>query len=196
MMLGIDIDGVLADLHTPLLAWHNQRYGTHITAENSTSYDLGKSFKCSIEEAFSRARKFFEEEAEKIALIEGAVEAVKRLKEKHTLYTVTSRMPEHWAHTHAWLDRHFNGMFAERIFCTNHDERHVYMDKGALCRQRGINLLIDDCLQYVNDCSDAGIPALLFDLNGTYGWNRGEAKRLVTRVHSWREAEKYIDSLV
>lgn len=58
--------------------------------------------------------------------------------------------------------------------------------KVDLCRELGASVLIDDSLIYAREVASVGIKALLFDLEGTYMWNKSDALPLgVTRVFGW-----------
>ena len=194
--IAIDIDGVLADLQIVMFKWHNLTYGTDISPEKIISYDLSVSFQCSKEESWKRVDEFFNSSyINLIAPIEGSVKAVKRLKKKHELYVVTSRSLNLQEHTITWIAKHFGNAFQQIVFSHN-GKNKTYHSKSELCTKLGVTIIVEDCLEYANECAKAGIDSLLFDLNGTYGWNKnGKVHQLVERVYSWKEIEMYADIL-
>lgn len=103
---------------------------------------------------------------------------------------MTSRQLAIQDETKAWLDRNFPTNAFEQILFGNHwgvDGRKT--SKTDLCKQAGACALIDDSLAYVNEVANAGLFSLLFDLDGSYPWNKTD--KLVdgvTRVTSWEEA--------
>uniref|UniRef100_A0A7S4PXQ4 Uncharacterized protein n=1 Tax=Alexandrium monilatum TaxID=311494 RepID=A0A7S4PXQ4_9DINO len=105
------------------------------------------------------------------------------------LHIVTSRQEEIAEETRSWLERHFPGIFPlERIHIGNHFGRTgPRVSKSKICVEIGARLLIDDSWEYCREVAEAGTPALLFDLDGSYAWNKGDDRvhGLVTRVTSW-----------
>jgi uncharacterized HAD superfamily protein len=58
--------------------------------------------------------------------------------------------------------------------------------KSAMCKELGIQVMIDDHMSVAKDCAEAGIRVLLFD----QPWNQGELPMGAERVHSWDEIVK------
>lgn len=66
--------------------------------------------------------------------------------------------------------------------------------KVELCRQLGAAMLIDDSLHYVREMAEEGMSAVLFDMEGKYGWNKDkeELPAGVVRLKSWHEVVEHV----
>src|SRR3989344_5898489 len=160
MTIGFDLDDVLLNFnHAPSL-YHNTTYGTKYERKHVTSIELSKIWNCTIEEALRRISDFYlSAEHWNATPVDGAVENIKKLKQYHNIH-VTNQY-------------HGNGL---------------KRTKGKVCKELGIELFVDDCLENVNDVVSSGIPALLFDAP----WNQGEVKPPITRVYSWDEIVDFL----
>ena len=59
----------------------------------------------------------------------------------------------------------------------------TYRPKGDVCRQLGVDILIDDYLEHALAAAECGIEVLLF---GDYPWNRADGLPIcVRRVRDW-----------
>lgn len=195
MKIAVDIDMVLADSNTPFLKWYNRTFKTNVKRDDIKDYDMSSALGCSLEEAITRTNHFLKMNQHLIVPIEGSVESVSRLRKEHELVTLTSRPLFLVDETKEWVEKYFPGVFSMKLFCDGHTGKTVYVNKLGACREFSIELFIEDSLKYVNEVASAGIPSLLFDLNKSYGWNKGKEEPLVTRVHSWKEVEEYLRHL-
>lgn len=48
---------------------------------------------------------------------------------------------------------------------------YISKPKSVICQEIGVDVLIDNSLEHVLDCSSLGIDILLYDKDGTYRWN-------------------------
>jgi len=56
--------------------------------------------------------------------------------------------------------------------------------KSAICKELGVDLIIEDAPHYIEDCSEAGIKVFIFDRP----WNQEVRENdLITRVRDWGE---------
>ncbi|KAF9197992.1 hypothetical protein BGZ49_001335, partial [Haplosporangium sp. Z 27] len=119
---------------------------------------------------------------------------------RYSLVIVTARQQFVADLTKKFVDRHFPGIF-ESIYFANHylteQEKLTFVSKpkSVICRDVHAQLLIDDSLENAIEVAKAGIPVLLFDLQGAYKWNKlKEGEKLpdkVTRVKSWKEVQAW-----
>ena len=69
-----------------------------------------------------------------------------------------------------------------------------------MCLDIGAKVLIDDSLDYAIDVASHGIPVVLFDWNGSYGWNKPKPGQVlpenIHRVISWEDAVKKAEELL
>ena len=119
--LAVDIDECLAYFIPALCKFHNEEYGTELNASSFESYEFHDVWGGSREEASLKMTGFFQSIhfKEKILPINGALEALKWLKEQIIgleLHIVTARQHHLEEHTRNWVEEHFPGVFTELHF--------------------------------------------------------------------------------
>jgi 5'-nucleotidase len=115
--IGIDMDGVLADVETQLLDWYQKETGTVITKHDIAGKQEDEAFPD--RETF---RKFLYTPGffGSLPVMEGAVEAVKDLMKDFEVYIVSAAMefPLSLFEKHQWLQEHFPFIsWKNIIFC-------------------------------------------------------------------------------
>lgn len=119
------------------------------------------------------------------------------MKEKgYHIVVVTSRQLVIERNTRDWLAKNFPEGTFDRVEFGNHwGKDGLKRSKGEICRLLGASVLIDDSLTYTSEVASEGFHALLFDLNGTYPWNKSDSLPSgVTRVTNWDMVVKEISS--
>lgn len=99
----------------------------------------------------------------------------------------------------------FAGVFDSIYFCNLYltyaeQQDLISKPKSAILREINAELLVEDSLEHALECAQVGIPVLLFDREGSYGWNhiniegKGQQEadamilpRNVTRIKSWKQ---------
>jgi uncharacterized HAD superfamily protein len=180
MKIGIDIDEVLANTMSNFLDFHNEMYGTDATRDEITDYYFDGLFHWTREENFKRFDEFYKTRFfEDIVPVEGAADGIKSLQQLGTLYVITSRPLYIKEQTLKWLTRYFGDDLPEVYF--------AHLDgagtKADLCDQLGIDLLIEDSLEFAEACAAKNVQVLLMDAP----WNRRELADNITRVYNWDE---------
>ncbi|HME86890.1 MAG TPA: hypothetical protein VKE88_00575 [Candidatus Nanoarchaeia archaeon] len=198
MKVGVDLDDVLSQTFEPIRLFHNSKYDTKIKFEDITSHPwyifMTEQYgPVTNEEMIRRFHEFYETDAFKnLALVKGAQEGIAELKKRHfDLDIITNRPSILHGATQQWLGKHFPGMFGG-VHMTNKETNDggVKKDKFTFCKELGISVIIEDCLENAIDCvtkaKAAGHPlrAILFDRP----WNRHGDHEQVKRVYSWPEA--------
>ena len=190
MLIGIDIDDVLADLATALVRFHNDTYGTRLTKAHHCDYDLSKVWGCTQAESVARVMKFFESPLfDSITPVAGAVEGVSSLKGGgHRLVVITSRPGQIAAKTTGWVEKHFPGRFDD-IYFASHAAGKDNVKKSGFCADLGVEIMLEDCLQIALECSGERVRVFLLDAP----WNQSDGlPEGVTRVFSWDEMVRLI----
>jgi uncharacterized HAD superfamily protein len=185
MKIAIDLDEVLADFSGTFLELYNQTYGTNWKKDMLYSYTFEEVFGKSIDEILSLIYKMYDLKLDQtIKPIKGAKEAVKKLKDKHTLFVITSRQNDFEKQTKEWVQKHFPNTF-EKVILTNYFSRHgVEKTKAEVCDELGIDLFIDDQSKYCNVCVSKERVVFLFDAI----WNKKDSlKSEIIRVKNWEE---------
>ncbi len=188
MKIGIDIDDVLMPTFLKLLGNHNATYGTSYKLEDTTDYKLWVVWGYTREEhkeevnSFMATGEFFETEPYGEAL-----EAVRKLKESHSLVTITSRPLLLKSKTLDWLEKHFSGIFDSFFFPEGSPVDETVGGKSKkvrVCADEGVDVIIEDAPQTAIDCAEVCKKVFLFDKP----WNRNyDFPANVVRVTRWDE---------
>ena len=185
MIIGIDIDDVLADFSDHMIGFVNEAHGTNTSIEDHTSYNLWEIWGCTREESDKRILDFCSSEKfKKIKPVNGSQEVVRVLNDKHDLHVITSRAKVISKETEMWIVKYFPELLGSLHFSDIWFSKGKSRRKSDICVGLGVEVLIEDCLEYANECAAEGIKILLFDRP----WNQVETLNSnITRVYSWAE---------
>ncbi|TPX34713.1 hypothetical protein SmJEL517_g02695 [Synchytrium microbalum] len=200
-VLAIDCDDVLLKTVEGLCQFHNEHYATSLVPADFSSYNYWEVWGGNREGATAKVRQWYQLASfANLDPVPGALEALQRLKEFYDLVVVTSRQDFIRAATIANIQKHYPGIFDdEHIHFANHwihptDHVHyqglVSKSKAELCDEASAVLLVDDNLDYAKDVSNHGLYAILFDLEGSYNWNKcpdSELPPKTVRKTSWAD---------
>ena len=195
MRLAFDADDVLYPYAPNVLKFYNQHNGTNFTMADFTDYHLNTMWGGTYEEADSWVERFvYSDFSLSLPPIDGAYETLSRLSQRHELSIVTARWtPNRREMTYYWLDQYLPGIFpVENIYFNS----EMGICKSVLCRELGIDVLIDDRYVYIERTAKIGIDAILFQPD-EYRWNT-LPELLPTRVHrarNWAEVETTIERI-
>ena len=187
MKIGVDLDEVLADFVSPLLEYHNEKYKTNLTEEKVHSYYFWEVWGGTRKEAIEKIQDFLTTDYFKnIQPILGSQEGIEILSKKHELILITSRPISIRNETLTWLNKYFPNKFSEeKIYFTAkaHLQKNIKA-KANICLEQGIELLIEDNLDYAKESVLNGTRVLLFD----YPWNQADdLPERIKRVYSWQD---------
>lgn len=184
MIIGIDLDDVLADTATAVSEFHNARYGTSFKTSEQKVFNLTKHWGVDQAECRTRVMEFYHSPFnDTIKPIAGAQDYLPLLAREHDVKIITSRQDAAREKTHSWLERHFPSISCDVHFASNYFGLNQHT-KSSLCTILGVSMLIDDSTEYALECADHGIDVLLFDAP----WNQENTKSSkIRRVHSWEE---------
>lgn len=201
-VVACDIDEVLFPYLPGWVQFYNRTHNSDISVSDFHSYNFAHVLQEHDEEYITTVVYDFHDAPEFLDVqpITGSVEAIKQLQELGDVHFVTSRQNAIAKITYDWIYCHF-GIEQDKIHIGNHwckesDAVTVKKTKSEMCRLINARVLIDDSVSYAQECAAAGIHALLFDLNGTYGWNKVQSDNSdekltlhanVTRVTSWQD---------
>lgn len=177
----------------PLIAYHNDHFGTKLRLEDYAEYELSKTWNCSPAESIERGYSFYRSSyMDKIKPVVGASIGIQYLRQKkHELAIITSRPHFIDGITKRWIEKHFPDQFTAIHHTNQFSHRHeTKVKKSTVCRQLGIELILEDHLEYAFDCAEANIKVFLF----TMPWNKKENNlhKNITRIHSWRDIKRYL----
>ncbi|MCX6747100.1 MAG: hypothetical protein NTU63_03120 [Candidatus Pacearchaeota archaeon] len=185
--IGIDLDDVSLNFVDALILYHNETYGTNIKREQVQSFSFQNIWGGTLEERVKKVNDFFRTSYfDNIQPIEGAVDAISILASSDDLFAVTSRPFFVKEKTERSVNKFFKDKFQGIYHSSNHYSKaeNSGKTKAQLCNELGVSSLIDDSLDYIIQCSSAGIKGILF---GNYPWNQNKGKLPdnVTRVKNW-----------
>jgi len=195
MIIGIDLDEVLASFVRPLLNYHNNKYGTGLTFEQVKFFSLSKVWGGTREQTDKKIWDFYNTSIfDNINPVEGAIDGIKNLAGKHKLMVITSRPDIIQEKTNTWLTKHFSDNISSVYFAFNFFHGKVKRKtKLEMCHDLNVSILIEDCLENVKEVGESktNLQALLFDRP----WNRKKLPKNTTRVFTWPEIVKHIEKL-
>ena len=197
MNIGIDIDGVLTDIHDfnrrHAPQFFKRKYNREVVDENP--YNIRDIFDCSEQEFLAYWKKYLFKYATLEPARDGAKNAVLRLiMDGHNIYIISKRVFT-WRRdilgkimrflVKNWLRR--NGIrWNELIFCDN----DVPDSKRTVCLEKKIDVMVDD--DTVNIMAVAPITKVIcFDTS----YNRDCEGENITRAYDWDEAYGLISEI-
>lgn len=193
--IAVDIDDVLAAHSHAFAKWSNEKYGTNITNDDYQE-SWQEVWKIEYEETIKRAEEYHESDhLFNCEIIEGAYEALKKLKERFKLVAITSRRDSISELTTKWINVYYPDIFDEIVFAgffNKISSNSLKLTKGELAKNIGVNFIIDDQLKHILSAAELGIQAILF---GNYNWNKADSlPKNAIRANDWSDVIKYFES--
>lgn len=190
MKIGLDLDDVIVDFMNTFVSFYNIRYDPSFKYKDLTSFYLwevgvGKNK----EEAVKIVDEFHNSEYfNNMPFIPGAKRGIARLNDGNKLHIITSRPLRFMRKTEDFLKKHFSKEGFELYFSSGlHKQGET---KAEICKRLGLDLFLEDCLDYAKGCREKNIPVLLFDKP----WNQNSNGEF-NRVYSWSDALREIKKL-
>jgi len=191
MRIGVDIDQILADFLQGFAKFHNTVYDTTVSKEDFRDFNLCTVIGGTEEEKNNKILEYYDSEFFKsIPSVPGAREALQKLHDEHEFVLITSR-PNHISETtKQWLAKHFKTNFKELHFSNDWFKKGSNkLNKGELCKQLKIDLMIEDSVNNATLCAQHGTPAVLL----AYPWNETDNLHSeITRLASWTDIVEHI----
>jgi hypothetical protein len=184
--IAVDLDEVLGGFLPALTTWHNRVYGTSFSLEDYRSYSYCDLWGGSNAETVRKVHAFFESEEFDTGVmpIAGAADVLRSFLGRCEFFVVTSRQHVIAEQTAAWIQKHFEGIFAGIKMGNHYDlaspnpdkvtNNVVKRSKPEMCADIGACALIDDSVKYACQCASICGESFLTVLFGTYGWNTGD----------------------
>ncbi|PLW79414.1 hypothetical protein C0585_07975 [Candidatus Woesearchaeota archaeon] len=187
MIIAIDIDQVLADTTQPIIDFYNKKLNASVILDENFSYALFKNWNLEKEDSLKIVDEFIANESINIEPIDGAIEAISKLKEKgFRLFAVTARPRIHENITKEWINRHFGDDTFFEIISTNQYNDPNEAKKSYFLKEFGASMIIDDNPYNCEECFDNGFNAILFNMNNQYPWGKTNNEK-IQKVTSWDE---------
>ena len=197
MNIGIDLDGVLTDIHgfnrRHAPPFFKKKYNRDVVDENP--YDIQEIFKCPENEFIAYWKKHLLRYAITEPARKGAKNVIRNLRKGgHDIYIISKRVftcrDDFLGKLMRFLVRNWlwrNGIrHNEIVFCDN----DIPDSKGTACFDKEIDVMIDD--EQVNIEAIAPIAKVIcFDTS----YNRKCEGENILRAHSWHEVYSLIEKL-
>ena len=165
----VDCDEVLSETMDELLK-RSPLKEKWIKKSDITSYDLFevKKLWMTLEEAIDLFFWFFESPEYYLAKpVSWAYEKLyERKQDWHTLFVVTARKKHHEEQTRKRVETHFPWIFSDYLFMGQYTEDEI--PKSQLCKNKWIQVLIDDNVFNIRDMNWVWMPCFLLDTH-VYG---------------------------
>jgi uncharacterized HAD superfamily protein len=193
MIIGIDLDEVLAATADGLLKFSNPKYELSLTKDKIFSHSLGEVWGCSLEEETKRWHEFYEDISfDEIIPLPGAVEGIEELNKRNKLIVITGRENRLIEKTNEWIEKFFPNKFSQICFAEHFVIAEGRKTKAEICDELGVDILIEDIIDYAASCANDSRKVLLFDRP----WNQiNDLPKNVHRVYSWKEIVDFINGL-
>ena len=177
---------------TPLIKFHNEKYGTDNVYADVISYKLTELWKTNDGEDFRRVEEFYRTpEFRNMTPLLGVEDLVKEISQNHSIKVLTARSKTTERHTRNWIEKYFPGMFSEVAFSTKFWDGSG-KSKAEICQDWQTDLIIEDNLEFITECAESGIRGILVD----QPWNQRETLHLnIQRVNHVTDARNIIESL-
>ncbi len=183
MNIGIDIDDTITDTFDYLMPYIAEYFGTDINYLkcNNISY-------CNLPEEWKKkeiefAKKYYDTVIPNTPIKIDASKYIEKIKEKgNSIFIITARDNNLYTNpyktTTEQLER--NNIYYDELICT--------FDKAKACKDKHIDLFIDDSTQNCKEVSNLGIDILLFSSKSNHN-----SDTLFKKVNSWKEIYDYIE---
>lgn len=190
MKIGVDIDEVLAEYIESVITFFNKKTGRSLKKEDFKTYNFWETWGGTREEAIKLTEDFFNSELfDLIEPIKDSKEAINNLFKNHEIFFITSR-PFRWKEkTEKWIIKHINEN--PKIIFSSDFHTGQGKTKSRICKEHGIDLIMEDNGKYATECAEEDIPSILFNKP----WNQGVSHNNLIRVNNWKEALKEIEDL-
>ena len=191
MLVGIDLDEVLSDFVRTYLVYYNSLNGTNFRREQTHTYKFWEVLGGNRDEAIKSVYDFYKTQLfADLPTMTGSQEGINNLARKNDLVVITSRPVDIREATLDWLERNFPKRFRE-VYLTNQWAKVSRgRSKATICREVGIDVIVEDSLEYAQECSKEIKKVVLFDCP----WNQSEGlPQNICRVKSWNGVLAYFN---
>ena len=187
LCIGVDCDEVLSETINELLK-RSPLKEKIIQKSDISSYEIYEVEKVWLtkEEAIQTFYWFFESpEYYQTQPVSWAYEKLYERKQQwHKLFVVTARNKPYEEQTRKRVETHFPWIFSDYLFMNIYTENEI--PKSQLCKDKWIQVLIDDSVSNIRDMNSVWMPCFLLDKP----WNQWvEDTQLLHRVYSRDEMD-------
>ena len=183
--IAVDMDEVLFPMLSRLDLHYKKKFNKCPPSYYPKKYNYSEYFGMNMEESKEFVKGFYySNTAYTTQPLPGAVNAMRKLKDKNKLVVLTGRQiyPQSKNVTYYLLQKHFPDVFDCVLFSNSFSMWGDETPKSEMCNLYDLNLLIDDSVENCKDCSSNGIESIVF---GDYKWNN-ECENF-RQIESWND---------
>lgn len=176
LLIAYDVDDVIVPMAEKAVEYYNKNYSPHVDIANfygdATAWGVSD-----IKIASGRVNEYLNGGGIKDLTIPypEAAASIRALSKKHRSIILTGRMEFMRPVTDEMISDHFAGIFEDTIYTSHFGDNPI--TKGSVCRDRAVDVIIDDGLMHCETCiAESDAVALLMDKP----WN--QAKSLPSRI--------------
>lgn len=183
LKIGIDLDDVVFEFVRYLLEYLEKKFKIRMEFNEIISYKFSDVLDFSDDKVLNIIEKMILDSRNlEYKLCIGAVENIKRIAKNNEIFFITSRV--YIDGTEESLQKIFLDIDYKIFFSSNPYVKSQGKNKGEICKELGIDYMIEDSYEYVLKCLDNGINCFL--INKPWNINSGDDER-IKRVNSWDE---------
>ena len=192
MIIGVDIDEVLAEHLDTLNAFIAQHYDMHFTKEMYHSYHwwlvwgIDKAEAVAIDRAFKESKDFAN-----IAPVAGSYQGLKTLTQLAQVHIITSRPEFCQLQTEQWLKQHF-GDLSYSLHFSECFHKNTGLPKHDYCKANNISIMIEDSKDISLSCAQQGITVFLMNKP----WNQNVEHTNIIRVNNWFQITQRLNTML
>lgn len=189
MKIGLDIDDTLIYSFEDFLTFYNEVNNTSYKKEENTSDKKFHEFLGITKQQLVEWYKEYDkhERSSNLKPIEGAREVLRELVSKHEFVLITARQDFLAEKTKNLVNKHYADFNFRIVF----NKEGIKLDKGTICINEGVKIMVDDDIDNALNCVSKGIKVILLNKP----WNRRENHREIIRVNNWAEILEEIKKL-
>jgi len=140
MKIAIDLDEVVTEFLEKILLFYEEKKGRKISKDDFHVFEFWKVWGGTKSEAIKIHDDFYHSaHFDNIEPTEGAIEAIKKLRQKNEIFILTSR-PDDWKEkTESWIKKYL-GNFPHKLIFTSEYRKHK-TQKSQVCNKLKIDLI-------------------------------------------------------
>lgn len=196
MLIAVDMDETSIKFVPYFLKWHNLEHGTSVKPTDLDNFDMSGKLGCTPGECLDRILEFYDTKImRQLPPVDDAVENMGYLSEKHDIIAVTARPESIKQITQNSIDKYFRNLIGN-LYLTGDSVEETNKSKAEICKELGVDVLVDDRPKYCYEAIGVGTRSILFNLNGNYGWGAPEVKKEgLYHARSWKDVVDTIENI-
>ncbi len=188
-IIAVDLDEVLSETIDQVLEVNNyQVNGMKITKEDVSSYYFHEIERLNlwIEDDVEIFDKLWNSDKKReVKPLGWALEKLNELKsEWYKFIIITARRDILREYTEKRIETYYQWIFDEIVFTNHYSENAV--PKSEICKQKWIEIMIEDNLDYAMDMASVGVKMYLIDKPWNKQYNP-EIHKWISKVNGWNE---------